>query len=228
MKRNSEDITNELKAISPIIAEINNENVFQVPSGFFNEFPGKMIIRLKTDEILSADLSANEEIKQLSPLLASLKEKSSFSVPVEYFGTFSNEITGQIHEISTETPVINIKAGSGRWVRYAIAALIAGVVAAGSLLIFKEQQNNGFSGLRSNGGQAETSSVLTHIPDQDLTDYLSSEPTNFEWTSDDSLEGPVNIRFFALDDGAIKSILKEVTYDALQDYETELNGIIPL
>lgn len=229
MKRNSEDIVNELKAISAVIAQINKQNVFDTPPEFFNEFPQKMIGFLKNNEVLITDISAHEEIEQLSPLLASLKEKPAFSVPEDYFGTISKGITEQIKATSVKTPVININTGKRKiWVRYAIAALITGIVATGSLLVFNEQQNKDISALESNGDSAAMSSILPEIPDQDLTYYLSSDPGNFEWAADDSDVEYGNIGLFAMDDGAIKNMFKEISYDVLKDYEEELSGTNPL
>src|SRR6185369_3720963 len=96
-------ILNELREISPVVAEINPANPYQVPAGYFEGLAEKILLRLKNpysvpqgyfetlpDIILKKakaqhSSSAKEELEVLSPLLSQISKKTPFSTPAGYF-----------------------------------------------------------------------------------------------------------------------------------------------
>ncbi len=129
---NSEEILNELKGISPLLAGLEKINVFQVPDGYFNNLSEHLfdfaLLNTKGEldlnrtnvqqvpdgyfDTLSTNILAkiktlysettNEEPGNLSPMLDSLKDKNVFTIPEGYFGTLSTEIFAKIEKLNLE------------------------------------------------------------------------------------------------------------------------------
>jgi hypothetical protein len=161
MENKSSDILNELKTISPFLATLEKVNVFQVPEHYFSDLYKRISISVflhqdekdtsqrvpegyfdsLSDRILSKiknenQQNATEEIKQISPALYYLKNENVFDVPENYFADLSDKINNKIHH--NDTKVISINSVR-RWWKYAVAAVVAGVVAISSLQIFNHQ-----------------------------------------------------------------------------------------
>ncbi len=81
MKRTRE-ILNELKAISPLVAEISDSMPFSVPDGYFDQFPVSMV------GIVTLD-SQNQTTDEQSTLIPPSNKQLPFSVPQGYFESFA-------------------------------------------------------------------------------------------------------------------------------------------
>lgn len=161
MENKTSDILNELKTISPFLANLEKVNVFKVPDNYFDDLDKKISTLLflhqdeknpsqrvpegyfdsLSDRILSkikkeASETATEEIKEISPALHYLKEEQVFTIPENYFDNLSNRILDKIHP--KKAKVISIKS-SQKWWKYTAAAVISGVLAISSLQIFNQK-----------------------------------------------------------------------------------------
>lgn len=121
------DILNELKLLSPLIAEMDKVNVFTVPEGYFESINDTVLACLKEeqdtaqtkysgnvpegyfDQLADSILNkikiaepAIEEIKTLSPFLYSVQNKNVFTVPQGYFENLSGLITSKIKTVDTK------------------------------------------------------------------------------------------------------------------------------
>ena len=119
MKR-SADIQEELKAMSPVLAEIIPQNVQEVPEGYFDVLESAVLARLAAGGLLPSvpahdipagyfdNLSASilskiegtaaHELQSLSPLLAGLSKEAPYTVPEGYFNGLSKHVSGQLPE----------------------------------------------------------------------------------------------------------------------------------
>lgn len=163
----SNEIIKELQGISPMLAQMQKVNVFEVPEGYFSRLAEKMTTRILLEEkdsfnfdkrntqqvpegyfdslsdvilskIKKEEAENNEEDFQKSfPVLHSLKNKNVFTVPENYFEGISYQI---INKIKSHQPakVISMKT---RWWKYAAAAIIAGIITIGSLQIFNSSRD---------------------------------------------------------------------------------------
>ena len=161
MKKSTE-ILDELRSISPVLAEIEKVNVFHVPEGYFIDLDEKIAtnVFLKQDEknsfqkvpegyfdslsskILSRineEESAESEIKSISPALHYLKEEKVFTVPEDYFDDLSDRILNRIN--GQNTKIISFDSPR-KWWKYAAAAIITGIITITSLQIFKTTNSN--------------------------------------------------------------------------------------
>ncbi|MDE3182143.1 MAG: hypothetical protein KGM16_01880 [Bacteroidota bacterium] len=152
----------ELRSISPVLAEIEKVNVFHVPEGYFIDLDEKIAtnVFLKQDEknsfqkvpegyfdSLSSKIlsrinegeSAESEIKSISPALHYLKEEKVFTVPEDYFDDLSDRILNRIN--GQNTKIISFDSPR-KWWKYAAAAIITGIITITSLQIFKTTNSN--------------------------------------------------------------------------------------
>lgn len=174
MEKTSE-ILNELKAISPLLANIDKKNVFEVPEDYFKLLDKKILTTVLltdsknneiqkvpegyfeglSDKILSAikKEDAKDEIRNNHPVLFSLKDKNTFTAPEHYFENFSDTILAKIK--TKKAKIISINSFT-RWQKYAAAAVIAGIITIGSFQILKKSGSD-------NAGQISFASA--NVPD---------------------------------------------------------------
>ncbi len=161
MKKSTE-ILDELRSISPILTEMEKVNVFHVPEGYFIDLQEKIATRvfLKQDEknnfqkvpegyfdslstkILSRineEESAESEIRSISPALHYLKEEQTFTVPEGYFDDLSDRILNKIN--GKNAKVVSFDSAK-KWLKYAAAAIITGIITITSLQILKTANSN--------------------------------------------------------------------------------------
>ncbi|CAN5200670.1 hypothetical protein BH20BAC1_BH20BAC1_14070 [soil metagenome] len=161
----SQEILNELKGISPLLAGLEKKNVFQVPSGYFESLPENILQNTLAEEVqLSSTFSKNETLE----------------VPAGYFDSLSDNILMKIRELYPESAldeiekispllaklqninvfhvpfgyfktvagsiVKNVRPAAGKivamkprktWFHVAAAAVVAGIIAVSSLQLFK-------------------------------------------------------------------------------------------
>ena len=158
------DISDELREISPVLASIKKINVFTVPENYFDNLAEKITVysflnqkkkpevqniqqvpegyfNTLSDQILSKIKSeearnASEEFDKLFPVLFSLKDKNVFKVPDGYFDNLSENILKKASQPAAK--VVSISNAKSWW-RYAAAAVVTAAIAITSLQIFNSQ-----------------------------------------------------------------------------------------
>lgn len=126
---NNNNILSELKTISPAVANIENKNVYSVPSYYFANLSEEIVRKVKANELLQQPISASYTVpenyfEQLpSAIMGKIEEDSEinfsknnpYSVPTNYFNTNSNSILEIItnenlsvtHELQEIAPILN-------------------------------------------------------------------------------------------------------------------------
>lgn len=165
---NSPEILNELKGISPLLADMEKTNVFHVPEGYFNDLHFRIAnyamlndtIEIEgektnlpqvpagyfdtlSDQILSKIKtiyfeSAEEELRKLSPMLYSLQGENVFTIPKGYFESFADDVLEKIKPQPAK--IVTMKKRKSWW-KYAAAAVVTGAIAITSLQIFNSSGN---------------------------------------------------------------------------------------
>ncbi|HEX5025002.1 MAG TPA: hypothetical protein VFV68_07005 [Agriterribacter sp.] len=213
------DIEKELKEISQILPGMNKVHPFQVSTGYFEHLPEAILKCIKERKEEPA-ISRDEEISQLSPLIASLKDKTTFTLPTGYFNDFTTQILEKIAEPKTEASVYQMHSKpttKRKWMKYAIAAALAGVVVLSLPRLWKANTNAPVSTILP----IERRSVAGHLPeisDSDLTGYLSNIPGDDEFLLENIDTEADDIVFLNLDDATLGNMLKEIPDDALINY----------
>jgi hypothetical protein len=123
---NKEDILEELRLISAVIAAIPRKSPYEAPFGYFDELPGRIIgaISLRNPEqpiqnpytvpagyfttfakqvmarIKSGQVGqSDQELAMISPLLNSIDKKTPFQTPDGYFGNLAGNIISGVQAI---------------------------------------------------------------------------------------------------------------------------------
>jgi hypothetical protein len=112
----SKNIQEELKLISPAVADLPNTTPFTVHDQYFEGLTTRILQKVA--------LPYNEEEKDpiLSPLLESLKKENPYQLPKDYFQKLSIELNKE-----KTIPVVQIFAWK-KIIGYAVAACLAGIV----------------------------------------------------------------------------------------------------
>lgn len=154
-----QNISEELKSISALIAGIPKVNVFDVPTGYFEGIEDELNARIITDsfadksEIFSVpqgyfeglqnsimdkirdeENEVQAELNALSPLIAKINKKNIFKVPQGYFDSLA-------FIPKEEAKLISMKSRPTIF-RYAAAAVITGLLGLGLLNVFNNNSEN--------------------------------------------------------------------------------------
>ena len=162
-KLGKDNFQEELANLSPLLFSLKNKNVFTVPHNYFEVTSSAILAKLKNNNIDNSD----EELKTLSPLLRSLKKENVFSFPDNYFESFADNVYKTLTPQSAKVVTINSKKS---WWKYAAAAIVTGVIAVSSLLVF-------------NTSSPKNSNVTAALPD-----YIK---TSFQYKTEDDLNAGI-------------------------------------
>jgi hypothetical protein len=85
---NRSTILNELRELSPVLAQTYLQHPYQAPEGYFEHLPETILNRVQSND-------PGEELEMLSPLLKQIGKKTPFSMPEGYFSDLSdNAVAG--------------------------------------------------------------------------------------------------------------------------------------
>ena len=91
---NRNTILDELKGLDSTLGTYDSPNVFEVPSGYFEELPAQILNRIRALEATDVD----EELKYLSGLLSTVSKEMPYTVPAGFFQNLSDDIMQKISE----------------------------------------------------------------------------------------------------------------------------------
>ena len=186
------------------LSSLPKEMPFSVPDGYFNELDEKImeIIRSHPDYQTS-----REELESVSPLLSSISKRPVYSVPKGYFENFKPGV-----EEKKETKVVSI---TGRkWLRYAAAAIIVGVILMAGLIAFNNN-NKDSAGKTLAKFEKEVKKINDVKSTDTLIDFMDAGLNEKELAS--------NQKSIKTDD--VQQLLKDVSIDELKDFNEESKDI---
>jgi len=83
-----DNILKELRELNSDLGGLNQQPVFQVPGGYFDNLADEVLKKVKASEAASA----KEELALLSPFLSAISKSTPYSVPVGYFDGFEKKL----------------------------------------------------------------------------------------------------------------------------------------
>ncbi|MCF1716258.1 hypothetical protein L0U88_16570 [Flavihumibacter sp. RY-1] len=234
-----QNIENELWELAPALIGKQSLHSYDVPVGFFEQFPQRMLQLVKQDE-------AKEEIEVISPLLAGLSKKMPFTVPEGYFelspasplNTIGTEIpytvpAGYFEELP-QRMLSKVQAGNnignathtapsssgakvislGRsWIRYAAAAVVTAVIALAGWLYFRPASDS----LGVNPAFVkQLDKEIREISDEEILEFTNPTSTIYY--------GTAVLTPGELSGSEVHDLLGDVSDEALQQYLQEFNG----
>lgn len=189
---NRAEILLELRNISPSIADFHAVNPFRVPEGYFNVFPDLMLEKARIGHLLAGGSagtftipagyfeglaanvlekikagSSNEvraELEEVAPLLNTISRAEIYTVPAGYFTEL--DLSSAAKNVKKEGKVIILRIAR-KWMQYAAAAVMAGVLVTGAFL-YTDTRND----------LPDLSSELNKVSDTELVQYLDN-PEHF-------------------------------------------------
>ena len=114
-----------------MLASISRDTPYSIEDGYFEGLDQRMMDLIKSH---SDYQSPREELEHLSPLLGNLKKEMPFTVPEGYF---ENNVS--IPEKAAPAKVVTLS--SRKLFRYAVAAVVIGIVAVTGVLLINRNSN---------------------------------------------------------------------------------------
>ena len=209
--QNAEDASTEIRALSPELFSIKNENIFAEPQGYFDTLADSVLAKIKIQE--TEDAAA--EIRALSPMLYSIQNENIFDVPTGYFDTLAETV---LNTVNPQAKVVSMKRRTTTFFKYAVAAAFTGVMALG---VFKftgsptekiELPDYVTAGLQVQDVDQE----LAKISEDDIVKYLEASGTDVKTAmvagSIDENELPSQ-EDYLLDEKALDKYLNTINID---------------
>jgi hypothetical protein len=188
----------ELDSISPLLSGLqkNKTNPFSVPEGYFE-----------------APIFAQGTTEELSPVLQQLKNINVYKAPADYFDQLPSEILNRVND---KKPARIIRANFGfQWIRYAAAAVLAGILITTALFIFRPatpatelaQKDAAPADIEQKLEQTSDEAIFSYLDEQDIS-YVDPALTN---TGAELDEEAIQTMFADISDAAIEQYLDQQT-----------------
>ena len=203
----------EIQALSPLLGKLDNKNLYHVPAGYFDELAGNVTDGAKAIELV------NEALENLSPLMNSLKQKNVYEVPTGYFESLPSEVLTKAKQ-QQPSKVIAISF-SRKIMRYAAAAVVAGVIVTSGWLYFKDPIVNPVKEVvvtkpvTNDAKPIISDKEIKTISDEELLRFIETENN---LTDETVTTSPSTEEIEATD---MKDMLVDVTDEELQQYIEE-------
>lgn len=190
-------ILQELENISPVVANIQKQNVWSVPIGYFDSILPAILNIIKNDPSININEVA-EELKTISPLLASLSKASILSIPENYF---DDNVYNNQHKIIS---INNRKKKKYIWLAAASVALL---VALGlNQWLERNVQRSGIDeiALAEKLDKIDEQSLIAYVDNNSIAEMpIYNTTTSTNWDMD------INEAFKQIDANEIKEYVME-------------------
>jgi hypothetical protein len=190
--QNSLSVNDEVESLSPLLAGISKEMPFTLPQGYFDS---------STDGITSW-------VKEEEQQLFTGNKKMPYEVPAGYFESLPGIVLKKANP--QKAKVISITS-TRRWMRVAVAALVAGVIAVSSVLYFGKDKSvdpvsDSYSWVEKN---------LKNIPDKELDEFLNTTYISTPALAKNGSSNKVEVRKLLKDipNAELDKFLEEISID---------------
>lgn len=180
----------ELETLSPLLSGLGKKMPFSTPDNFFEELSDNAVSGAKAIDFV------NVELENLSPLMSSLKDKQVYETPAGYFDQLPRQILQKVKSQPARVVSMNF---TRRVVRYAAAAVVAGLVVAAAWLYI------------GNSGTEESIVGIEQISDDALESFIETD----QGTPGDATMLAVNSEINPED---LKEMLVDISDEELEKY----------
>ena len=123
----SEDILNKIR-VEYILGD-RISNTYQTPDGYFENFASKVVSKINA--VSSFESEVQTEFSVLAPLLNTINKQEVYSVPSGYFDQTNFSTAAQ--NVKKEKKIFTLP-NARRWLQYAAAAMVGGILVMGAFL----------------------------------------------------------------------------------------------
>lgn len=150
----------ELKYLSPLLLQLNKKIPFNLPENYFKEFPSDIMSGVNAVDFV------NQELESSAPITNNPKIKNAYQVPEGYFDDLDQELLTFVKQKKKAALVpINTNKNISR---YAMAALVAGLISIAALVFFKDNKP---------ASSARPLADIEQISSDELINYLENIPS---------------------------------------------------
>jgi hypothetical protein len=201
----SDQITDLVKANESLtwLSSLPRATPFNVPIGYFDELDKKIMEFIQRHPDYQ---TSREELESVSPLLSSLSRRPVYSVPDGYFENFKSGVKEK------ETRVVSITRR--RWLRFAAAATIAGVILTTGVIALRNKHKDP-AGKTLAKFEKEVKKINDVKSTENLIDFMDAGLNEKELASSQ--------KSIKTDD--VQQLLKDVPIDELKDFNEESKEI---
>jgi hypothetical protein len=153
IKSSNTSASEELETLSPLLAGLSRKMPYSVPEGYFNE--------------INTQLPGITLEESLPEILISAGKSMPYKVPVGYFEELPATVLNNVRPARTSAKVISIGL---RWMKYAAAAIIAGVMVVSSIFYFGNR-NDGTPSVQS---EQWIASQLKNVSIEELEAFINT------------------------------------------------------
>lgn len=190
---NRKNIIAELQAVAPLVAEISQAQLYTVPEGYFASFPAVMMEKIRLEEMLAqatapvyevpddyfaslpgeilsriqTNHTIREELDEVAPLLNTIDKETPYQVPATYFAQADFARLARYQQ--PQARVVSLRLAR-KWMQYAAAALVTGVLVTGAFLYTDNPANIEESAYKA----VDLSSELNKLSETELANYLDN------------------------------------------------------
>lgn len=201
VKTENATVKEELETLSPLLSGLSRKMPFEAPNGYFGELSGNVVGGIKAIDFVKGELQG------ISPLLESLKAKNVYEVPQGYFETLPATVLSKVKE-SRPAKVVSMNFGR-KVMRYAAAAVIAGVMFIGGWMYFGKDTP-------AAGTQDQAGAIVKNI----FNDQKVSEDDISSFLENGPMPTAMNLQIGeeAMDEKDIREMLSDVSEEELNQY----------
>lgn len=206
--KNSIEIFNELKQISPLLAGMEKTNVFSVPDNYFGLIESSVITKLNLirkisslrdkptlsapegyfntlsenilDYIKNSSLSSSEELRSISPLLYAIRNEEVFTTPPGYFDELPQEVVLKVKP--QDAMIIRMRRRSSIW-QYSRAAVMTGIIALSALMVYNNQSPYVSTESGQYSSEQQINEGISKLSNDEIIKYLEVNTTGDETIS---------------------------------------------
>lgn len=233
---NRQNILQELKELSVVVANLPKQNTFSVPADYFQQFPALVLARIKAEnadfgkkqvpynipanyfdgladnilhKIKQQDQSVEEELNELAPILNTISKAPVYKVPEGYFESL--EVTLPVNIAKPSAKVFSL-GKTKRILQYAVAACIAAIVVLGAYLYTNHQSSVNDTAMvipYDSAVEMNINKELSKVDEQEINQYLNESPGVGYAINTSSDEVDIQQSIHAASDEEIKQYLNE-------------------
>jgi len=177
------------------------------PVQYFDGLADSILQKIKKENAIPVLTEVQKELEETEPLLNSIPKVNVYSVPQGYFDTFSVDLPS----IKQPASVVPLRHPAV-WIKYAAAAVIAGIIATGAWLFI-----NGNNGASQSLYTFTTNykQQLANVPDSEISEYLDNPSPDADILSASQDINVTDTKSF------LRELLNNVSDKELQNYIKE-------
>jgi hypothetical protein len=203
----AKDAAEELSHLSPLLSKISKESSYSVPAGYFEGLAASVLNKIREGNDYQ---TAAEELESLSPMLSGLKKDLPYSVPAGYFDNLTEKTIAEENKPAAKV----ISFSSRKWIRYAAAAVVTGIIVLAGFLIFGNN-GNGEPGSKIMAKISRDIKKMNTEQQDDLIDFIDAGMNGKETAQEKNTNKSAEIQ----------DLLKGISDEELLDFQQQSEDI---